>query len=68
MENLWRYYISIECLQTGGIVVASGISAAIAKVMCFYKDDRLTPQNVQVWNATTDDDYDQENPDVLLVY
>ena len=68
MGYLWRYYISNGCLNTGGVVFADCAFKAIGRVIGFYQDDNLTAQDVSVWMATKDDDYDKDNPDVLMVY
>ena len=68
MENLWRYYISTDVFDTGGVVYASDESMAISKILRYYNDERLATQDVFAWIATEDDDYDNECPDVLMVY
>lgn len=68
MKKLWRYYISTSPFDTGGVVYAENDAIAIERILCYYRDDRLTPQDVGVWLATEDDDYDTTCPDVLMVY
>lgn len=68
MENIWRYYIETEQINAAGIVLASSKKRAISKVVDFYEDEPLFSENIWVWEAKSDDSYDDNNPEVLPVY
>lgn len=72
MKNVWRY--TIDCGSSGGIVIAKDEKEAISKVKMAYQNkyqsyfEMVDESLIEVWRAVIDDDYREDNPDVLLVY
>ena len=62
-ENLWRWCDDYG----GGLVIAETKDEAKEKLEKMYGENRNV-ENVVLWRWTSDDYYDEQNPDVLDIY
>lgn len=69
-NNVWRY--TVEHGNYGGIVVADSKEDAKEKVLSaygdWYADLENLKENIEIWNAESDESYNECYPDVLEIY
>ena len=74
LEGVWRYFDGTSC--SGGIVMAETQEEAHEKAVAYIKarfkrygwEDDNREHDIQVWPCVSDDDFDENFPDVLVVY
>lgn len=68
MRGIWRFFDG----WTSGIVIADDYVQARERAVAYLKghfeeDDSVLEENIQVWNAEKDDDFNEKFPYALAV-